>query len=181
MMRMLEDRDIALCLNWYNWYILHSTATFETQPLSLEAFTARVHGIMARFPWILMEEEGKPVGYAYLGFFNTRAAYDWTADVSIYLDPSQRGKGYGKKLLEELIRIAEADGYRKLVSLITSSNLVSEHLHESCGFVKMADFEDFGYKNGKWLGVSYYVRTLPFDEKAVPVRPVNHNPYREAE
>lgn len=177
-MRMLEEKDIPVCLGWYNWYILNSRATFETEPLSLEAFTERVHGIRKRYPWIIAEEDGKPCGYAYLGTFNSRPAYDWTADVSIYLDPQERGHGIGHALMNELERIAILDGYRNLVSIVTSGNEASEHLHKACGYEAKALFEDFGYKTGKWLGVTYFVKKLPFEEKGEPEEPCNRNPYQ---
>ena len=73
MIRSLKEEDIPLILSWYNWYIEHSEATFETEQLSLEEFRDRVHMIMKTYPWIILEEDGKPVGYAYLASFIPRA------------------------------------------------------------------------------------------------------------
>lgn len=149
--RRIEDADIPVCLEWYNWYIRNSMATFETKELTLE--------------------DPEPVGYAYLSQFNERAAYDWTADVSVYLRHDAGHKGYGTALMKQLIRMAEQDGYKHLVSIVTEGNTASEHLHEACGFEKMAFFPDFGYKHHAWVGVTYYVLRLSDQFEDSPAEP----------
>lgn len=160
MIRMIAEADIPLILKWYNWYIENDTATFETEPLSLTEFTGRVHRIREKYPWIILEEEGKPVGYAYLASFIPRAAYDWTCDLAIYLDPEQRSKGYGTKLIQAILEIARKAGYVTIVSNITLGNRASEHLHEKNGFVRKGIMEDVGYKFGRWLSISWYEKKL---------------------
>lgn len=173
MIRALREEDIPLILNWYNWYIANSAATFETEELSLEEFRNRVRMITETYPWIILEENGKPVGYAYLASFIPRAAYDWTSDLAIYLDPEERGKGYGRKLMEAILITAEKAGYVNVVSIVTKGNIPSEKLHEKYGFVKAGEIEEAGYKSGKWLGVSYYVKKLkePDTDPASPSNP----------
>jgi len=175
MIRMIEEKDIALCLKIYNWYISNSTATFETEELSIGEFTERVHGIRSKFPWIVYEEEGKILGYAYLSSFNTRAAYDWTCDLAIYLDHEARGKGIGSILMEEIIALAEKDGYVSMVSIVTEGNTASEHLHEKFGFAKAGVMHKVGFKNG-WLGVTFYELKLNPAEDS-PSEILNVNPY----
>ena len=174
MIRMLEEKDIPACLEIYNHYILHSNATFETEPLNLMQFSRRVSDITAKYPWIVLEEEGRVRGYAYLSPFIDRAAYDWTADAAVYLDPACRRQGFGSLLMENLIRLAKRDGYCQMVSVITDGNTGSEKLHEKLGFRKTAYFAKIGYKGGRWLGVNYYVLQLREDigEESLPV-PVN--------
>jgi L-amino acid N-acyltransferase YncA len=174
MIRKIEEKDIEACKDLYNWYIEHTAITFETEVLSLQEFRERVHKISHRYPYLVKEEAGKILGYAYLDSFNSRAAYDWTADVSIYLRKESRGKGAGTELFEALIDQAEADGYVNLVSLITEGNEASEKIHAKLGFEKLAFFPDFGFKKGHWYGVSYYVKTLRKPEDAgEPEKPVN--------
>lgn len=168
--RRIEDADILVCLEWYNWYIRNSMATFETKELTLEEFKDRVHHVTASYPWIILEDP-EPVGYAYLSQFNERAAYDWTADVSVYLRHDTGHKGYGTALMKQLIRMAEQDGYKHLVSIVTEGNTASEHLHEACGFEKMAFFPDFGYKHHAWVGVTYYVLRLSDQFEDSPAEP----------
>ena len=170
MIRTLKEEDIGECLAIYNWYIANSPATFETEPLSPEAFQDRVHGIMKKYPWIVYEDEGKILGYAYLSAFNERAAYDWTCDLAIYLDHEARGRGIGSALMAVILDLAERDGYHCMTSIITEGNRASEHIHEKFGFKKLGFFPNVGYKNGKWLGVSYYIHPLCMDKCAGEIR-----------
>ena len=172
MIRSLKEEDISQILSWYNWYIRNSEATFETEELSYEEFAQRVHMITKTYPWLILEEEGKPVGYAYLASFIPRAAYEWTCDLAIYLDPKERGKGYGHQLMKAAIETAEKAGYVNMVSIITKGNTASEKLHEAHGFEKMGEFDESGYKFGKWLGVTYYIRRLNAPAKN-PQKPRN--------
>lgn len=152
--------DAPRCADIYNPYILETTVTFEEEALSHEAFRQRMESIMERWPWIVYEEDGKVLGYAYLSAFNPRSAYDWTADLAIYVDMKEKGKGIGSSLMQAIIELAEKDGYLKLVSIVTGGNAASEKIHEKFGFVKKAEFEDFGYKMNRWLSVDFYVREL---------------------
>ena len=160
MIRSIEEKDIPVILDWYNWYIRNSTATFETEELTLNEFKQRVHKITEKYPWIILEENDKPVGYAYYSDFNSRQAYACTVDLAIYLDPNLCHHGYGKTLMKEMIDIARKAGYKNIVSLVTAGNIASEKLHERFGFAKKATFEEIGYKHNQWLAVSYYYLQL---------------------
>ncbi len=179
MIRMIEEKDIQACLDLYNWYIENTTITFETNRLTLQEYTTRVETVRKKYPWIVLVEENQVVGFAYLAPFNEREAYDWTADVSIYLSATERGKGYGKKLMKELIYLAQVNGYRKLVSLITMGNEASEHIHTSFGFEKNAELKDVGYKFGDWLGVCIYTKEIQNLTNDMQ-KPKNNNPYEGA-
>ena len=160
MIRKIEEKDIPVILDWYNWYISNSIATFETEEISLEGFKQRVAFITEKYPWVILEENDKPVGYAYYSDFNSRQAYACTVDLAIYLDPNACHHGYGKILMNEMIEIARKSGYKNIVSLVTAGNIASEKLHERFGFIKKATFEDIGYKHNQWLAVSYYYLQL---------------------
>ncbi len=160
MIRPIEERDIDTCLGWYNWYIEHTTISFEENPQSLESYRRLAKEVTAKYPWIVLEEGGSLKGFAFLSPFNPRSAYRYTADVTVYLDPNERGKGYGTALMQELERLAKQQGIRKLVSLVTAGNEASEHLHASMGYAKMTVLADTGYKFGKWIGVAYYMKDI---------------------
>lgn len=180
MIRMIEPKDEFACWWWYNWYISHSTSTFETEPLQQKEFSDRIHQIRERFPWIVLQEEDVIVGYAYLSSFNTRAAYNWTCDLAIYLAPDKLGMGYGTQLMKAIIDLAEKDGYKKMISIVTEGNQASERLHEKFGFEKKGFFEKVGYKAGEWLGVTYYMKDLnPTEIGQTPAQPRNLDPYRQ--
>ena len=165
MIRRIEEKDIPVILNWYNWYIRNSTATFEIEELTLDEFKQRVAFITEKYPWIILEEDDKPVGYAYYSDFNSRQAYACTVDLAIYLDPNACHHGYGKILMNEMIEIARKSGYKNIVSLVTAGNIASEKLHERFGFIKKATFEDIGYKHNQWLAVSYYYLQLESEQR----------------
>ena len=160
MIRNLQEKDISTCLDIYNWYIENTVITFEMEPLTLQSFTDRVHTITQRYPWLVLEEEGKIVGYAYLDVFNARSAYDYTCDVSIYLDHTIQGKGYGSKLMQALLDVAKEDGYHNAISIVTEGNQRSEKIHEKFGFEKVGFLPHTGYKFHTWLGVTYYQKTI---------------------
>ncbi len=172
MIRDLRETDISACLDIYNPYIAESTATFETELLDLDTFAQRVRKITAVYPWLVAEEDGKILGYAYLSAFNEREAYRWTADLAIYVDMSKRGRGIGTQLMEGIIRRAAEEGYYQIISLITSENEASLAFHEKAGFIRIAHFDAIGYKAGKWLGVDYYLKKLREPEED-PVPPGN--------
>ncbi len=160
MIRFIEEKDIQACCDLYNWYIENTTITFEEEPLTLSQFTQRVHQIQKKYPYIVLEENDQIVGYAYLDAFSPRVAYNWTADLSIYLDHTFKSKGYGSLLMEEILRLAQMDGYCNVVSIVTEGNIPSEHIHEKFCFEKKALFKNFGYKFHQWLGVTYYVKQV---------------------
>ncbi|MBR3364906.1 MAG: N-acetyltransferase, partial [Solobacterium sp.] len=103
MIRMAALSDAQQFAEIYNPYIETTMVTFEEKPLSREQFEKRMEGIMKKYPWIVYEEEGKVLGYAYLSAFNPRSAYDWTADLAIYVDMKEKGKGIGSKLMQTII------------------------------------------------------------------------------
>ena len=160
MIRPLQDFDIEQCLAIYNWYIENTVVTFEETKLSLEAFQQRIHQICQKYPFLVLEEDHKIVGYAYLDTFNSRSAYQWTVDLSIYLDHTSRAKGYGSKLMQAILQEASQKGYHNVVSIVTEGNTSSEHIHKKFGFAKEGFLENVGYKHDTWLGVTYFVKHI---------------------
>lgn len=176
MIRMIKADDYFACWWWYNWYIAHTNVTFETAPLAFSDFKERIETIRTRYPWIVLQEDDDLRGYAYLEPFNERAAYDWTCGLSIYVAPDMNHHGYGKQLMTAILDLAKQDGYKTVISIITEGNKASENIHESFGFEKIGRFAESGYKNGKWLGVSYYGKRLTDTTEAME-EPLNLDPY----
>ena len=160
MIRPLKPQDIEACRTIYNYYVEHTVISFEETPLTIEQFAAMTEAVTAEYPWIVYEEEGIIKGYACLSPFNSKSAYRVSADVTIYIDPFERGKGYGRQLMKELMKRAESCGIRTLISLVTDGNTPSERLHESFGFTKAAVLKNVGYKFDTWLNVAYYIRDI---------------------
>lgn len=159
--RPIEDRDIAACLAIYNYYIEHTTITFEEEPLSMAAFSARVRRIRGDYPYLVAEEDGTVVGYAYLDAYNERSAYRYTADLSIYLAHDCLSRGVGSALLTAIERLAEQRGLRNIVSIITEENARSLAFHERHGYREVGRLYKSGLKFGRWLDVAFYQKILP--------------------
>ncbi len=158
--RTLEPKDIPFCLEIYNYYIVNTTYSFEELPLSEEAFEKRTLAISAKYPYIVAEEDGKIIGYAYLAAFSERTAYRFTADLSIYLDKGWAGKGIGKLLLSEIEARGKAMGIKNIIAIITEQNCASVAFHQKHGYTVCGDFSDVGYKFGQWLGVKYLIKRI---------------------
>lgn len=160
LIRIVNSRDVEQILDIYNKYISTSTATFEEAPLTLGIFAERVNRIAKSYPFLVAEENGKIVGYAYLDKFNERSAYRITADLSIYLDPDFTGHGLGRKLLSELESMGKKIGITQIISLVTDENAVSRAFHLACGFREAGTLENVGIKFGRKLGVTYFQKSL---------------------
>ena len=160
MIRNIEPRDHARCLEIYNHYIENTNITFEIEPLTLEALSQRFDAIQASYPFLVYEEDGRVLGYAYLDIFHPRAAYRFSVDLSIYLDKDYRGRGAGKKLLDALEKKALEAGYVNIISLVTSENVKSMAFHEKNGYKEVGDMPRVGYKFDRWVGIKYYMKRL---------------------
>ena len=162
MIRFAHTGDIPQMLAIYAPYILTTTYTFEYEVPSEEEFLARFRSITARFPWLVWEEDGKILGYAYGSLPFERAAYAWCAEDSLYLLPEAKGKGIGKKLLLALEFFLQRQGYKKVYAIIPSENRVALDFHRKNGYLFTAEMENCGYKFGRWLGVTWMEKDFPF-------------------
>ena len=160
MIRPATEKDIPEILSIYGSYVETSTATFEYDVPCLRSFTQRFYDITAQFPWLVWEEEGRILGYAYASAPYSRAAYRWCAEPSIYLRPEATGKGVGQKLYAVLEWILDKQGYQVLYALVTTENSGSIRFHEKMGYFSRADFPDCGYKFGRWLGVTWMEKRI---------------------
>ena len=155
MIRIATEADIPAMLAVYAPYVEQTTHTFEYDVPSREAFLARFRTITAKYPWLVWEENGVVLGYAYGSTMLERAAYSWCADVSIYLSPEIQGKGVGRRLYHALEQILFYQGYRILYAIITPENFRSRGFHETMGYRVVAELPACGMKFGRWLGIIY--------------------------
>ena len=158
--RIANESDLSQILEIYRPYVENTTVSFEYDAPTLESFRARFRGITKQFPWLVWEEAGVILGYAYACAPFERAAYQWCTEPSIYLLPQAQGKGIGRKLYEVLEQILTAQGYRLSYAIITSENTSSLAFHKAMGYRETAQFPGCGYKFGKWLGVTWMEKTL---------------------
>ena len=164
MIRPATDRDIPAILAIYAPYVENSTATFEYDVPCLREFTQRFYTITAQFPWLVWEEAGEILGYAYASAPYSRAAYRWCAEPTVYLRPEARGKDIARKLYTVLEEILLRQGYFVLYALITAENAPSIRFHEKMGYQIRGDFPDCGFKHGRWLGLFWMEKRLKIVE-----------------
>ena len=162
LIRLATEADVPEMLAIYAPYVLTTTYTFEYEVPTEEEFLARFRSITEKFPWLVWEEEGRILGYAYGSLPFERAAYSWCGEDSIYLRPEAKGRGIGRKLLNCLENLLQIQGYRKIYAIITSENTVSLDFHRKNGYLSISVMENCGYKFGRWLGVTWMEKELPF-------------------
>jgi phosphinothricin acetyltransferase len=133
----------------------NTTYTSEYTVPTEEEFLVRFQDITAQFPWLVWEENGRVLGYAYGSLPFARAAYAWAGEVSIYLAADARGRCIGRKLYTALEKLLFLQGYRVLQALVTEENVGSLKFHEAMGYRTVATLPDCGMKFGRWLSVAY--------------------------
>jgi len=143
-------RDAQALLAIYAPYIEKTAITFETEVPPVSAYEARIEAVAAQFPYLVLEIDGEIVGYAYAHRQAERAAFDWNAELSIYLKEGLAGRGVGRPLYRLLEELLEMQGYVSFFGVITGDNAVSIAMHEKMGYKKIAVHEKTGWKFGMW-------------------------------
>ncbi|WP_295583270.1 GNAT family N-acetyltransferase [uncultured Oscillibacter sp.] len=174
--RFAGEEDVPALLAIYGRYIATSI-TFEYELPTAEAFARRVRDISAFYPYLVWEEDGRILGYAYAHRQAERAAYQWNAELSVYLDPSAAGRGLGRRLYGALLALLRLQGVRTAYALVTSPNPRSEALHQALGFRRMGVQRSTGYKDGAWRDVTWFEKAIgAYDDAPRPPRPVGELP-----
>lgn len=153
MIRPATESDVAAMLRIYAPYIINTTFTFEYTVPTEEEFLARFRRITRQFPWLVWEEDGTVLGYAYGSSPFERIAYQWCSEASIYLAPEAQHRGIGTRLYDALEQILFYQGYRVIYALITQENTHSVDFHSRRGYTQCAYFAGSGIKFGKILDV----------------------------
>jgi len=157
-MRTARESDLEAILEIYNHAVVHTTATFDVTPRSLEAQKSWFAEHVAPHPVIVWEEDGRILGWGSISPYAPRPAYRFAGEVSIYVDPRLRRRGIGQALARELVALAEAAGLHTLVALITDENEAGIRLAEKTGFHRTGTLEEVGLKFDHWLDVAIYQR-----------------------
>ncbi len=158
--RPATEADIPSMLEIYRPYVENTTYSFEYTLPSLEEFTRRFQQLTEFFPWLVWEEDGQVLGYAYGSAPFERAAYRWCGEVSIYLHPQVHRRGIGRRLYRCLEAIMQQQGFRVLYALVTQENRISLDFHTAVGYEKVAEFPACGYKQGRWLSVIWLEKAV---------------------
>ena len=171
-----SPRDTEELLAIYGQYI-DTPITFECALPSVESFTERIRSLRAAYPYIVCEEDGRIWGYAYAHRQAERAAYQWNAELSIYLDRGARGRGLGRRLYGALMELLRLQGIHTVYALVTVPNEKSEGLHGSMGFRHMGTQRSTGYKDGAWRDVAWFEKPIgAYDVASAPLRPLEQVP-----
>lgn len=148
--RFAEERDAAALLAIYAPYVVGTSITFEYTVPSLEEFAGRVSAVTQRLPWIVCESGGEIVGYAYAAPYQTRAAFQWDAEISVYLKENFKRRGIARALYRAIKLLLTAQGYYNLYALIAYPNDESIGFHKSQGFQFVGIYPMTGYKLNDW-------------------------------
>jgi phosphinothricin acetyltransferase len=170
-LRRSEDADIHAITKIYEHWVLHSSASFETDPPSVLEMAERRQAILSHgLPYYVFDVEGSVVGFAYATPYRPRAAYRFTVEDSIYVHPASTGKGIGHRLLAAVISRCEVLGYRQMIAVIGGSdNAASIALHRACGFAEAGLLKSAGYKFGRWADSVLMQRELGAGASTHPV------------
>ena len=167
MIRVATEADVPAILEIYAPYVQDTTVTFEYDIPTREEFLNRFRAVTRDYPWLVWEEDGKILGYAYASRPFERVAYSWCAEPSIYLKSTAQGQGVGRKLYTALEELLKRQGYRVLLALITGENRASVAFHERLGYTVCGEIHRCGWKFGRWLNVFWMEKSLEIGDSSV--------------
>lgn len=167
MVRNAALEDAGRILEIYDYYVRNTAITFEYETPSLDEFKGRMARTMRAYPYLVVLEDGRIEGYAYAGAFVGRAAYDWSCETTVYLDPHARKCGMGRTIYEALEKALRDMGILNLYACIAYPERDDEYLtansagfHAHLGYVKAGEFHKCGYKFGRWYNMIWMEKTI---------------------
>ena len=172
LLRDCRADDLNAVLEIYAREVREGTASFELEPPDLVELTARWQAIRrARLPYLVAEQRGRILGYAYAGAYRARPGYRYTVEDSVYVAPFAHRQGIGRALLDAVVSAAAARGMRQMVAIIgDSAHVASIRLHEQAGFRLVGVLENVGCKFGRWLDTVLMQRALGDGAASLPGR-----------
>lgn len=178
-LRIVSEADAETLLDIYAPYVKETAVTFEYEVPSAEEFRSRIRRTLGKYPYLAAEQNGRPVGYAYAGAFHARAAYDWAAEASVYVEKDLRRRGVGRKLytaLEEILKLQNILNLNACIAYPAAEDPYltrdSAAFHQRLGFRQAGRFHQCGYKFGCWYDMIWMEKMLgPHSSPQPPVRP----------
>ncbi|WP_125763387.1 GNAT family N-acetyltransferase [Companilactobacillus hulinensis] len=158
--RPVTEEDAQVLLGIYAPYVLDTAITFEYEVPTIEEFVSRIKSISKKYPYLVAEDAGKVVGYAYADTYNSRDAYNWTVEISIYVDSQFRGQGIGKMLYHELEQKLLQQKIVNILACITEQNTSSIRFHERMGYELVGTFKKVGFKFDTWYDIVWMQKKL---------------------
>ena len=161
MIRAATMADCEAIGRIYNHYVQSTAVTFEEQAIPSAQIAERIEAVhSASLPWLIAEQDGQVLGYAYASKWIGRSGYRFTVESTVYLDPSVTGRGVGSILYDALLSSVRQRGAHVVIAAIALPNPASVALHEKFGFEKVAHFSEIGFKFDRWVDIGYWERTL---------------------
>lgn len=154
--RKVELKDAAQIAEIYNYYILKTHHTFETEALSAAEMERRIAETSADYPYLVAETDGAIQGYLYAAQFKLRQAYKHSVEASIYVRNDAKQKGTGSALYKKFFEELEETDIHAIFAAISLPNDASVKFHEKLGYEKVAHFREVGYKLGRWVDVGFW-------------------------
>ena len=173
--RMATPADAGAIADIYAPYVHDTVISFEITPPSAQEMRSRLTTALANFPWLVITDNGRVVGYACAGPHRAREAYRWCVDVSLYLETSVHRRGHGRRIYTALLDLLGAQGYINAYAGIALPNPASVGLHEAMGFAPIGVFQGVGFKNGAWWDVGWWHRPLVIP----PAQPKEPRPWSD--
>ena len=170
--RFATEEDALSLLEIYNQYI-DTSITFEYVLPSEEEFRGRIREYSKVYPYFVCEEDEKIIGYIYAHRGMERAAFQWNAEISIYLDKNICGRGLGKKLYAMIIEVLQLQGVKTVYGSVSTPNPRSVKLHEDMGFHFLGAYHNTGFKAGAWRDLMWFEKQIgEYDEEPVPIKSI---------
>jgi phosphinothricin acetyltransferase len=172
MIRIASEADADEILTIYAPAVRDQITSLETVVPSRAEMRQRIGSTLLQFPWLVFVEGGRMHGFAYAGAYRQRQAYQWSVEVSVYVDAAVRRQGRGRALYTKLFEILRSQGYCAAVAGIVIPNHASRLMHESLGFQSAGVIPAVGYKFGAWRDVGWWIlRLMPVtaDEPDDPI------------
>ena len=166
--RSVEASDANEILEIYAPFVTDSATSFELVPPDVVEMERRIEAGRDRYPWLVFERDRHLLGYAYASAHRTRAAYQWSVEVSVYVHPSTHRCGVGRALYSALFDFLRRQAYVNAYAGITLPNAASLKLHESFGFVPVGVFQRIGFKFERWHDVAWLQLRLRDDPRPLP-------------
>ncbi|WP_439183128.1 arsinothricin resistance N-acetyltransferase ArsN1 family B [Carboxylicivirga taeanensis] len=156
MIRTVKTTDAPAIAAIYNYFVTSSIVTFELEPVSAAEMARRIDTISAKYPYLVYEEGGVVLGYAYATQWKARQAYQHSVESSVYLHPEAKGRGIGSCLYAKLLGDLKERSIHAVIGGISLPNEASIALHEKFGFEKIGQFKQVGRKFDQWIDVGYW-------------------------
>lgn len=171
MIKSAHVEDAESILNIYKYYVQNTAISFEYEVPTLDEFKARIENTLEKYPYLVAEQNGRIIGYAYGSQFHERAAYSWCAEVSIYVDVNTRKNGVGRLLYEALEQALKEQGILNLYACIAYTDTEDEYLnnnsaqfHAHLGYEQIGRFHKCGYKFNHWYDMIWMEKIIGVHE-----------------